>query len=250
MYIKEVKDAWRMTFFPEATDTDKNDSWQERGFRVQYGTTQGVSVPKYIEYDKRKFTRFEAEEYAKNIRSCQHCKRLNNDVDVVQTVELMDTYPKPATAVAGSNAQESEIAQLKADFAVIKAKVAASQPTRKSATQELASQIAMDMFKTNFTDAGRIELALIFDDDSFIDDLLPQHPTEEDVMTLRAGMADFWAGDIGRYRTPDQLREYAKMQRNNIRALRGEPIDEDEEEIAKVVKKKKKTGQGSKVRVV
>jgi hypothetical protein len=106
----------------------------------------------------------------------------------------------------------------------------------------------MQMFKANFTKPGQIELALIFDDDSFIEDLLPENPTEEDMLSLEADMADFWAGDIGRYRTPEQLREYAKMQRNTIKALRGEPIDDEEEEV-KVVKKKK-SGHRTKVRVV
>jgi hypothetical protein len=90
---------------------------------------------------------------------------------------------------------------------------------------------------------------LIFDDDSFIDDLLPDNPTEEDLLELRAKMSEFWAGDIGRYRNKEQLREYAKMQRNTIKALRGEPIDDDDEEEVKVVKKRR-SGQRTKVRVV
>jgi hypothetical protein len=90
---------------------------------------------------------------------------------------------------------------------------------------------------------------LIFDDDSFIDDLLPETPTEEDLLELRAKMSEFWAGDIGRYRNKDQLREYAKMQRNTIKALRGEPIDDDDDdEKPKTVKKKH--GTRTRVKVV
>jgi hypothetical protein len=60
-------------------------------------------------------------------------------------------------------------------------------------------------------------------------------------------MSEFWAGDIGRYRNKEQLREYAKMQRNTIKALRGEPID-DEEETVKAIKKK--SGNRTRVKVV
>jgi len=249
MYVKEMQDAWRMTFFPNAVDAGKtDDTWPSRGFRTQYGVEQGVNVPKYIEYDKTKFTRFEAENYAKNIRTCEKCKVLNNEVDVVQSVELMDSYPNPSTG--GNNSVKVELARLKNDFTEIKNLLQKmdKSPTRKSATQELATNIAMDMFKTNFTDPGRIELALIFDDDSFIDDILPESPTAEDLLELRAQMAEFWSGEIGRYRNKDQLRDYAKMQRNNIKALRGEPIDEEEEEPPKVVKKKH--GNRTRVKVV
>jgi len=248
MDIIETEDAWRAEFFPTAVNTGTKDSWTDKGFRVQYGNIHGENVPKYIDYNKVKYTLQEAVDFAKNIRTCGRCKVLNEAVDVVRNVTLKDNYQASAVAT-GNRGVDEEIAKLRSEFNELKTilKNAIPSPTRKTATQELASSIAMDMFKTNFTDPGRIELALVFDDESFIEDLLPDNPTEEDVRELRAQMAEFWAGDIGRYRTPEQLREYAKMQRNNIRALRGEPIEE-EEEVVKTIKKK--SGHLTKVRVV
>ena len=247
-----MDDAWRAEFFPAATPTEFKDMWQDHGFRTQYGIQAGEEVPQYIDYDKSRYTLEQAVAFAKNIKTCGRCKILNSAVDVVRAVKLKDNYQSKAPRLGLDVSVEEELSKLRKDYNEMKTlvqKAGAVSSTRKTATQELASSIAMDMFKTNFTDPGRIEMALIFDDDSFIDDLLPEHPTEEDILELRAKMADFWAGDIGRYRNADQLRQYAKMQRNNIRALRGEEIEEDEEETLKVVKKKKK-GQRSKVRVI
>jgi hypothetical protein len=243
MDIVETEAAWRAEFFPTATNTDQNDKWSERGFRVQYGIVDGETVPKYIDYDKTKITLDQAVEYAKNIRSCEHCKRINSTVDVVRNIKLKDNYKS-------SGGSSNELSQLRSEFSELKKELQKrdNSPTRKSATHELATSIAMDMFKTNFTTPGRIELALIFDDDSFIDDLLPEKPNEEDMLELRAQMSEFWAGDIGRYRNKDQLREYAKMQRDTIKALRGEPIDDEEEDKAKVIKKKH--GNRTRVKVV
>ncbi len=247
MDIVETEEAWRAEFFPNAVDTEFNNMWAEKGFRTQYATFQGENVPKYIEYDKSRFTLQEAVNFAKNIRTCGRCKVLNEAVDVVRNVKLKDNYQSTPPV---ANGNESELSKLKGEFKEMKKVLQGmtKSPTRKSATQELAANIAMQMFKANFTKPGQIELALIFDDDSFIEDLLPENPTDEDMLALQADMADFWAGDIGRYRTPEQLREYAKMQRNTIKALRGEPID-DEEETQKTIKKKK-SGERTKVRVV
>lgn len=255
MDIIETDDAWRAMFFPYATPTKMVDSWADKGFRTQLGIQEGVNVPQYIDYDSTRYTREQAIEFAKNIRTCGRCKILNKDVDVVRTISMKDNYQAPISRVPSGTNVEAQLSQLRSDYNEMKTlmrKLGAVSPTRKTATQELASNIAMDMFKTNFTDPGRIEMALIFDDDSFIDDLLPDHPTEEDILELRAQMAEFWAGDIGRYRDAKQLRTYAKMQRNNIRALRGEEIeeDEDDEEDTKSVTVRRKHGKLTKVRVV
>ena len=250
-----MENAWRAEFFPDATPTEFKDMWSDKGFRVQYGVQDSENVPQYIDYDKKRYTLEEAVAFAKNIKTCGRCKILNSAVDVVRTVKLKDNYQSSVPRAGLDVSVEEELSKLRADYNEMKTllrKVGAVSPTRKTATQELASNIAMDMFKTNFTEPGRIEMALIFDDDSFIDDLLPEHPTEEDLLELRAQMAEFWAGDIGRYRNTEQLRKYAKMQRNNIRALRGEEIeDEDEdEEDTKSVSVRKKRGKLTKVRVV
>lgn len=243
MDIVETEEAWRAVFFPDAMNTELKDMWSDRGFRVQYGLIDGENVPKHIDYNKSKFTLEEAVAFAKNIRSCGRCKILNSAVDVVQNIKLKDNYE---SAISGGN---DELSKLRREFGEVKSQLQkiSKSTTRKSATQELASSIAMDMFKTNFTEPGRIELALIFDDDSFIDDLLPEHPSEEDLLELRAKMSEFWAGDIGRYRNKDQLREYARMQRNTIKALRGEPIDDEEETVEAI---KKKSGNRTRVKVV
>ena len=246
MDIVETEEAWRAEFFPSAVSTEFNDQWADKGFRTQYGSVQGENVPKYIEYDKGRFTLQEAVTFAKNIRTCGRCKVLNEAVDVVRNVKLKGNYQSSSVSANAPDmaAMQAEMRELKAELQKIN-----TSPTRKSATQELATNIAMQMFKANFTKPGQIELALIFDDDSFIKDLLPDNPTAEDMLALEADMADFWAGDIGRYRNKEQLREYAKMQRNTIKALRGEPIDEEEEEeTTKTIKKKH--GTRTKVKVV
>ncbi len=249
-----MENAWRAEFFPDATPTEIKDMWSDKGFRVQYGIQEGENVPQYIDYDKNRYTLEEAVAFAKNIKTCGRCKILNSAVDVVRTVKMKDNYKSSVPSEGLDISVESELSKLRADYNEMKTlmrKMGAVSPTRKTATQELASNIAMDMFKTNFTDPGRIEMALIFDDDSFIDDILPEHPTEEDIIELRAQMAEFWAGDIGRYRNAEQLRKYAKMQRNTIKALRGEEIDEDdEEEDTKSITVRKKRGKLTKVRVV
>lgn len=246
MDIVETEDAWRAEFFPNAMNTELNDMWSDRGFRVQYGVLEGENVPKYIDYNKNKFTLEQAVAFAKNIRTCGRCKILNSAVDVVRNVKLVDNYPRPGN----HDNVAAEMVKLKAEMSAIKSLLGEQKQTRKSSTHELAANIAMDMFKTNFTEPGRIELALIFDDDSFIEDLLPENPTEEDILELRAKMSEFWAGDIGRYRNKDQLREYAKMQRNTIKALRGEPLDDDEEEDVKAKTIKKRHGNRTRVKVV
>ena len=248
MDIVETEEAWRAEFFPTATNTELKDMWSDRGFRVQYGVIQGENVPKFIDYNKNRFTLEQAVAFAKNIKSCGRCKILNSAVDVVRNVKLKDNYKLTAVVDSG----DDELSKLRMEFSDIKKQLQKmnAPPTRKSATHELATNIAMQMFKANFTKPGQIELALIFDDDSFIDDLLPENPTAEDMLALEADMADFWAGDIGRYRNKDQLREYAKMQRNNIKALRGEPIDDEEEEEEKAKTIKKKHGNRTRVKVV
>ncbi len=256
MDIIETDTAWRAEFFPHAEPTEFKDMWLDKGFRTQYAIQNGENVPQYIEYDKNRYTLEEAVAFAKQIKTCGRCKILNSAVDVLRTVKLKDNYQSNVPRTAPASGMESELKQLRADYNEMKAqlrKIGITSPTRKTATQELASNIAMDMFKTNFTEPGRIEMALIFDDDSFIDDLLPDNPTEEDIMELRAQMAEFWAGDIGRYRDAKQLRKYAKMQRNNIKALRGEEIEEDEdddEEDTKSTVTRKKSGKRTRVRVI
>ena len=255
MDIIETGDAWRAEFFPDATPTEFKDLWSDKGFRVQYAIQAGENVPQYIDYDKKRYTLEKAVAFAKNIKTCGRCKILNSAVDVVRTVKLKDNYQSPVPRAESGTSVEAQLSQLRSDYNEMKTlmrKMGVASPTRKTATQELASNIAMDMFKTNFTDPGRIEMALIFDDDSFIDDLLPDNPTEEDIMELRAQMAEFWAGDIGRYRDAKQLRQYARMQRNNIKALRGEEIEEDEDDDmdTKSATVRKKRGTRTKVRVV
>jgi hypothetical protein len=256
MDIIETDTAWRAVFFPDAEPTEFKDMWSDKGFRTQYAMQDGENVPQYIEYDKNRYTLEEAVAFAKQIKTCGRCKILNSAVDVLRTVKLKDNYRSDVPRTMPVSSAGEELKQLRADYNEMKVqlrKIGVTSPTRKSATQDLASNIAMDMFKTNFTEPGLIEMALIFDDDSFINDLLPENPTDEDLMELRAKMADFWAGDTGRYRDAKQLRQYAKMQRNNIKALRGEEIeedDDDDEEDMKSVAVRRKRGKLTKVRVV
>lgn len=221
MKIVETDLAWRCIFFPNATDTNVKDE-KEKGYIVQFGEVEGEAVPKFIDYLKDKFSLESAIQYAKNIRECGICKTLNSQVDVVESVTVKDQYERPKTDIAEA------VSALKEEVVSLKKKLEAP-PERRNAAKDLYQKIAGDMFKSQFTPAGLIELSLIFDDDSFIEDLLPAQPSEEDLLDLRAQMASFWAGDEGRYKTPDQMRAYAKAQRDMVKTLRGEKVEDEEE---------------------
>ena len=221
MKIVETDLAWRCIFFPNATDTNVKDE-KEKGYIVQFGEVGGEAVPKFIDYLKDKFSLESAIQYAKNIKECGICKTLNSQVDVVESVTVKDQYERPKTDIAEA------VSALKEEVVGLKKKLE-GPPERRNAAKELYQKIASDMFRSSFSKPGLVELALIFDDESFIEDLLPEHPTEEDMLDLRADMADFWSGDIGRYRTPEQMRAYAKTQRDMVKTLRGEPVEGEEE---------------------
>ena len=237
MKIIETDLAWRCIFFPNAKDTNVKDE-KEKGYIVQFGEVEGEAVPKYIDYLKDRFSLESAIQYAKNIRECGICKTLNSQVDVVESVTVKDQYERPKADIAEA------VSALKEEVVGLKKKLE-GPPERRNAAKDLYQKIAADMFKSQFTPAGLIELSLIFDDESFIEDLLPNQPSEGDMLELRAEMASFWAGDEGRYKTPEQMRAYAKAQRDMVRTLRGEPVEEEEE--------KKVTGKrrlGKRVKIV
>ena len=236
MIIEETESAWRCIFFPNATDTSVKDE-KEKGYIVYFGEVDGEAVPKRIDYFKDKFSLESAIQYAKNIKECGICKSLNSQVDVVESVTVKDQYERPKNDIAGA------VSALKEEVIGLKKKLE-GPPERKSAAKDLYQKIASDMFKSQFTPAGLIELSLIFDDESFIEDLLPAQPSETDILDLRAEMASFWAGDEGRYKTPEQMRAYAKAQRDMVKTLRGEKIEEEEE---KTTTKRRKLGKRVKI---
>ncbi|MCK4399141.1 MAG: hypothetical protein KAV25_09135 [Methanophagales archaeon] len=236
MKITETDLAWRCIFFPDAIDTNVKDE-KEKGYIVQFGEVGGEAVPKFIDYLKDKFSLESAIQYAKNIKECGICKTLNSQVDVVESVTVKDQYERPKADIAEA------VSALKEEVVGLKKKLE-GPPERRNAAKDLYQKIAADMFKSQFTPAGLIELSLIFDDESFIEDLLPDQPSEEDMLSLRAEMASFWAGDEGRYKTPDQMRQYAKNQRDMVKTLRGEPIEEEEE------KPKARRLKGKRVKIV
>ena len=237
MKIIETDLAWRCIFFPNAIDTNVKDE-KEKGYIVQFGEVGGEAVPKFIDYLKDKFSLESAIQYAKNIKECGICKTLNSQVDVVESVTVKDQYERPKTDIAEA------VSALKEEVVGLKKKLE-GPPERRNAAKDLYQKISLDMFRSQFTNPGLIELSLIFDDESFIEDLLPNHPSEEDMLNLRAEMADFWSGDIGRYRTPDQMRQYAKAQRDMVKTLRGEKIEDEVE--AKTTKRRK---LGKRVKIV
>jgi hypothetical protein len=237
MKIIETDLAWRCIFFPNAIDTNVKDE-KEKGYVVQFGEVEGEAVPKFIDYLKDKFSLELAIQYAKNIKECGICKSLNSQVDVVESVTVKDQYERPKADIAEA------VSALKEEVIGLKKKLE-GPPERRSAAKDLYQKIASDMFKSQFSKPGLVELALIFDDESFIEDLLPDHPSEEDMLELRADMADFWSGDIGRYRTPEQMRAYAKAQRDMVKTLRGEKVEDEGEE--KTTKRRK---LGKRVKIV
>ena len=249
MIIEETDSAWRAIFFPDALISDitneaeglvngVKDKWAESGYRVQMGIIGGEHIPKFADYSKDRFSFEKAVELARGITGCGTCKRLNANVEKVEKVLLKDQYERPKTDIAEA------VSALKEEVIGLKKKLE-GPPERRNAAKDLYQKIAADMFKSQFTPAGLIELSLIFDDESFIEDLLPNQPSEGDMLELRAEMASFWAGDEGRYKTPEQMRAYAKAQRDMVRTLRGEPVEEEEE--------KKVTGKrrlGKRVKIV
>ena len=237
MKITETDLAWRCIFFPNATDTNVKDE-KGKGYIVQFGEVEGEAVPKFIDYLKEKFSLESAIQYAKNIKECGICKSLNSQVDVVESVTVKDQYKRSTPDIAEA------VSALKEEVVGLKKKLE-GPPERRNAAKELYQKIASDMFRSSFSKPGLVELALIFDDESFIEDLLPEHPTEEDMLDLRADMASFWAGDIGRYKSPEQLHEYAKLQRDLAKIARGEDVEEKEKE-----KTKPRRLKGSRVKIV
>jgi len=236
MKITETDLAWRCIFFPDAIDTNVKDE-KEKGYIVQFGEVGGEAVPKFIDYLKDKFSLESAIQYAKNIRECGICKSLNSQVDVVESVTVKDQYKRSTPDIAEA------VSALKEEVVGLKKKLE-GPPERRNAAKDLYQKIAGDMFKSQFSKPGLVELALIFDDESFIEDLLPEHPSEEDMLELRADMADFWSGDIGRYRSPEQMRAYAKTQRDMVKTLKGLPVEDEEE------KPKARRLKGKRVKIV
>ena len=248
MIIEETDSSWRAIFFPDASFSDVTneaeglvngvkDKWAESGYRVQMGIVDGEHVPKFVDYSKGRFSFEKAVELARGISGCSICRRLNANVGKVEKVLLKDQYNQSKHDIT------EEVSSLKEEIATLKEKLE-GPPERRNVAKDLYQKIALDMFKSSFTPAGLIELSLIFDDESFIEDLLPAHPSEEDILKLRAEMASFWAGEEGRYRTPEQMRLYAKQQRDLVRALRGEKIEDEEE------KPKPKRLKGRRVKIV
>ena len=234
MIIKETEDSWRCIFFKDARDTSVKDE-REKGYVVQFGEFRDQAVPKYIDYSKANFSLEKAIQYAKNIKECAICKTLNANVDKIESMDLKDQYNKPEVTL--DNTKE-ELTQLKKEIGELKSLM---KPERKNVVEGVMSDITKDVIKTIFTVPGRIDMYLTTGDEAFIEDLIPERPTKEDVLEIRAQVADFWSGSIGRVRNQEQMREYAKSQRDMIKALRGEPVEEEE--------KKKKFG-GKKVKVV
>lgn len=250
MIIEEKDSSWRAIFFPDAVDSDVTneaeglvngvkDKWVESGYRVYMGFLGGEHVPKVVDYSKDRFSFEKAVELARGITGCGTCKRLNANVDKVEKVILKDQYKQSTPDIAGA------VSALKEEVVELKKKLEAP-PERRNAAKDLYQKIAGDMFKSQFSKPGLVELALIFDDESFIEDLLPEHPSEEDMLELRADMADFWSGDVGRYRSPEQMRAYAKAQRDMVKTLRGEKVEDEGDE--KTTKRRKI--KGSRVKIV
>ncbi|MCK4733128.1 MAG: hypothetical protein KAT65_11790 [Methanophagales archaeon] len=235
MIIKETEDSWRCIFFKDARDTSVKDE-REKGYVVQFGEFREQAVPKYIDYSKANFSLEKAIQYAKNIKECAICKTLNANVDKIESMDLKDQYKKPEVTL--DNTKE-ELTQLKKEIVELKSLM---KPERKNVVEGVMSDITKDVIKTIFTVPGRIDMYLTTGDEAFIEDLIPERPTKEDVLEIRAQVADFWAGDIGRVRNEEQMKAYAKQQRDLIKTLRGEEIEEEEP-------KKKKFG-GKKVKVV
>ena len=235
MIIKETEDSWRCIFFKDARDTSVKDE-REKGYVVQFGEFRDQAVPKYIDYSKANFSLEKAIQYAKNIKECAICKTLNANVDKIESMDLKDQYNKPEVTL--DNTKE-ELITLKKEIGELKSLM---KPERKNVVEGVMSDITKDVIKTIFTVPGRIDMYLTTGDEAFIEDLIPERPTKEDVLEIRAQVADFWSGSIGRVRNQEQMREYAKSQRDMIKALRGEPVEEEE--------KKKKFGGKKKVKVV
>ena len=248
MIIKELDDRWRVYFFPEAEDSDitneeegifngVKDKWAEKGYIYRIGVFKGQHVPKYADYGTQKYSLEEAKHAAEGIKTCSVCTALNSQVAKVEKIILKDRY-ELGKEVTPDNTK-GELTKLKKEIVELKSLM---KPERKNVVEGVMSDITKDVIKTIFTVPGRIDMYLTTGDEAFIEDLIPERPTKEDVLEIRAQVADFWAGDIGRVRNEEQMRSYAKQQRDLIKTLRGEEIEEEEP-------KKKKFG-GKKVKVV
>ena len=231
MEITETDSAYRAIYFKEAKDTSMKDEWA-KGYVVQFGEINGEVVPKWIDYSKDKFTLDEAIKYAKNIKECAICNKINATVGEIERVVLKDQY---------KTQKPDEIGELRRELNELKTSLKPDKK-RKNVVESVMSDITKDVINTIFTVPGRLDMYMATDDEAFIAGLIPENPTKEDILEIRAQVADFWSGDIGRVRNPAQMREYAKSQRDMIKVMRGEEIEDE-------ASKKKRSGK-PKVKIV
>jgi len=228
MELTETAEGYRFVYFPQATDTYTKDEWAARGFRVQFGEVRGHAVPKWIEYSKAKHKLESAIAYAKKITECEVCKQLDAQVGVLR---IKDQYHAPLSSVAPSppaGVSTTSIRQLEQEVTNLKQQLnAATSSDRGKLARDLFQKITTDYFRAQLTLPGLVQLAMIFDLPEFLDGVLPEEITPDVESELKAQMGDFFAGDVGMFRSPEQMREWAQLQRDIAKLQRGEPVSED-----------------------
>jgi len=248
MILEETGTGYKFVYFPDARDTSTKDEWATRGFRVQFGEMNGHAVPKWIEYAKSRHSLESAVAYAKKITECAICKQLDANVG---TLQLKDHYKAPlSTAPLFPAMSNTTIEQLQREVNELKLKLADTAPVdRSKVARNLFQDIAADYFKAQLTMPGLVQLAMIFDIPEFLDGVLPEEITEDVEDELKAQMGDFFAGDIGMFRSPEQMREYAKLHRDLAKIKRGEPVEDSTTAKRAGVRRRTVSSQPEKSRV-
>ena len=233
MKVYTTPTSFIFEYFPRAKETGLKEE-KAKGYRIQFGEVQGHAVPAWIEYFNDKFSYAEAKHFAEQITTCEICKRLNPNVDIIESIEerkeLQDNYIRPYN-VEPQTEVLAKLERLSEDVKELKSKTNA--PTDE--VEGLYSEIVMDTLTAQMTPPGLLELAIITKNPKLIRKILPK--SEEEKLELKAEMSEYLAGDIGRVRTKDQMREYAKLQRDMVKIMHGQEIEEEPIKKAKFVPK-------------
>lgn len=229
MKVYTTPQSFIFEYFPEARETGVSED-KEKGFRVQYGEVKYMNkfhaVPMWIEYFKDKFNYTEAKHFAQQITTCDICEKINANVGIIENIEerkeLQDNYVKPYSTEP-QTAVLAKLERLSEDVNELKSKT----NTSTDEAENLYLEMIMDVTTATMTPPGLIEVAILTKNPKLLRKILPK--SEEEKLALKAEMSEYLAGDIGRVRTKDQMREYAKLQRDMIKLMHGQEIEEEPE---------------------
>jgi hypothetical protein len=242
MEITQTDEAWRVTFFPDLRDGLLKDEWAERGYRVQLGITNDPKepyAPKWVDYDKNAFSIDDVVFYAKNIKECPLCKNLNAEVDVLKRIVIHSDGGEKKAEVSEGEAMDEDKLKKAIRQAIKELKSEGELEEKGEKVSNLFQSMALDFFKSYFTEPGLLMLSIILDEPTLIEEIIPEGAGEKDMLALRALIADYLSGEIGLVRTPEELHEYSRSLKEVLAQSKEsveKPVTEMKSEIDKKLK--------------